>query len=654
MTMQQTFEDELEAGDDTSIGRTTAPSLATLWSRRRFLQTTGSLALAATSSTSLLALSACSKPVTELPPFTFKELERGVDEAIHVAEGYDADVLIRWGDPVYADAPLFDPMNQTAAAQVRQFGYNNDYVGFVPLPFGETSSDRGLLCVNHEYTNANLMFAGFTSTDNATREQIDVSLAAHGGSIIEITRNANGKWKVVEASPYNRRLTMLDTAMDLTGPAAGHERLVTSADPTGRRVIGTLNNCAGGITPWGTWLMGEENINFYFGGELGDTPEKANHKRMGIPKNLMGWWRYHMRFDVELEPREANRFGWITEVDPLDPASIPRKRTALGRFKHEGAESIATRKGRLAVYMGDDQRGEYLYKFVSRDAFDADNHTGNADLLDHGTLYVARFSDDGRGTWMPLTLGSNGLDTSNGFTSQADVLIETRRAADILGATPMDRPEDVQPNPVTGRVYVALTNNKDRKADDAHGANPRAENLWGQIVELIPDNEDHADAGFTWNILIAAGDPANAAVAAQWNSATSNNGWLACPDNLAVDAAGRLWVATDQGDDWAATSGAADGIFALATHGPERGTAKRFFQVPVGAEMCGPCFTPDASTLFVAVQHPAADIAPEERTPPRPSTFEDPATRWPDFVETMPPRPSVVAITSHKGGRIGG
>mgnify|MGYP003627128682 FL=1 len=652
--MRQTFEDELESGDDRPVDRATGPSLATIWSRRRFLQTTGGFALAATASTSLLALAACDKTPVTLPPFTFKELERGVDEAIHVAEGYDADILIRWGDPVYADAPLFDPMNQTAAAQTRQFGYNNDYVGFVPLPFGDAASDRGVLCVNHEYTNATLMFPDFESTDTASREQIDVTLAAHGGSILEIAREPNGKWKVVQASPYNRRLTMLDTAMDLAGPAAGHERLKTSVDPTGRRVIGTLNNCAGGITPWGTWLMGEENINFYFGGELGDTPERANHERMSIPKNLMGWWRFHMRFDVELEPNEANRFGWITEVDPLDPESIPRKRTALGRFKHEGAESIATRKGSLAVYMGDDQRGEYLYKFVSRDTFDPDNHNGNADLLDNGTLYVARFEDDGSGRWLPLTFGANGLDAANGFLSQADVLIETRRAADTLGATPMDRPEDVQPNAITGRVYVALTNNKDRKADEAHGPNPRSENLWGQIVELIPDNDDHADTGFTWTILVAAGDPANPAVAAQWNASTSMNGWFACPDNLAVDAAGRLWVATDQGDDWAKTSGAADGIFALATHGPERGTAKRFFQVPVGAEMCGPCFTPDATTLFVAVQHPAADIAPEERTPPRPSTFEDPATRWPDFTDAMPPRPSVVAITSHKGGRIGG
>lgn len=653
MPAPTSFETELQAVDDTPIARTTTPSLAELWSRRSFLKATGGAAMLAATSTSLLALSACdSEPaITGIPSFDFTELKRGIDEHHHVAEGYDADILIRWGDPVVKGAPIFDPYAQSAAAQLLQFGYNNDYIGLVPL---NDDATRGLLCVNHEYTNASLMFPDFTDVESLTKEQIDISLAAHGGSIIEVTRAESGKWKIVADSDYNRRLTMLDTPMDIHGPAAGHARLQTNADPTGRTVIGTLNNCAGGMTPWGTWLMGEENINFYFGGDLTDEAEKVNHERMGVPTDYMGWAKHHDRFDIGKEPREANRFGWITEVDPRDPSSRPKKRTALGRFKHEGAETIVTSNGRLAAYMGDDQRFEYLYKFVSRDIVNMDDATANTDLLDHGTLYVAVFSDDGTGIWKALVHGENGLDAAAGFADQGDVLIEARRAADLLGATPMDRPEDVQPNPITGRVYIPLTNNSKRKAEDAHGANPRAANLWGQIVELIPENNDHESIHFTWDILVSCGAPSDSAIAAKWNANTSADGWFACPDNIAVDATGRLWVATDQGNNWAETSGAADGIFALATHGDDRGLAKRFFQTPIGAEMCGPCFTPDATTLFVAVQHPAADIADEQRTPPRPSTFDDPATRWPDFVDTMPPRPSIVAITSHKGGPIGG
>ncbi|MES1990843.1 MAG: PhoX family phosphatase [Pseudomonadota bacterium] len=655
MTLRNDFEAMFEAADDVPVERTTAPSLGVLWSRRSFLKGTGGLAILATSSTSLLALSACGREAS-LPPFNFTEVKRGVDEHHHVAEGHDADILIRWGDPVIAGAPAFDPANQTGAAQVMQFGYNCDYVGFVPLPYGSNATDHGLLCVNHEYTNASLMFAGFTTPEALTKDQVDVMLAAHGGSIVEIIRDkTSGKWSTVGDSTYNRRINMLETEIEISGPVAGHPRLQTQADPSGTRVIGTLNNCAGGITPWGTYLMGEENINFYFAGELKDETEAVNHKRMAVPdkKINMGWAQYHERFDVGVEPHEPNRFGWITEVDPLDPASRPKKRTALGRFKHEGAESILSKDGRLVIYMGDDQRNEYLYRFVSTNAVNLNDRAANADLLDNGTLYVACLDDKGTGIWAALTHGANGLDATNGFANQAEVLIEARRAADILKATPMDRPEDVQPNAVTGRVYVSLTNNSKRDAKDAHGANPRGDNLWGQILEIIPDKGEQTSDTFTWDLLVTCGDPKDANVHAKWNEATGNDGWFCCPDNLAVDTAGRLWVATDQGDDWKSLSGAADGIFALTTQGETRGTAKRFFQVPVGAEMCGPCFTPDSSTLFVAVQHPAADIAPEERTPPRASTYEDPATRWPDFSNDMPPRPSVVAITSHKDGSIG-
>ncbi len=651
MTQRKSFEMDIETADDIAIARATAPSLTELWSRRSVLKGLG-IGFAAATSTSALALGGCD--VFKKSAFSFKEVARGVDETHHVAEGYDADILLRWGDPVLPGASAFDPLNQSATAQRTQFGYNNDYVGFIPLPHGSGASDRGLLCVNHEYTNAELMFPGLAHASEASEEQVAIQMAAHGGSIVEIARGGDGKWKPVADSPYNRRLTMLDTVITFAGPAAGHARLSTGADPEGRHVVGTLNNCAGGITPWGTYLMAEENVNLYFAGSLEGHPEARNYARMGIPGDRMGWARFHKRFDIGAEPNEANRFGWIVEVDPLDPSSTPVKRTALGRFKHEGCESALTGDGRLAVYMGDDQRFEYLYKFVSTAKVDTADRVANRTLLDEGTLYVARFEDDGTGKWLALSHGRNGLDETNGFASQADVVIEARRAADLLGATPLDRPEDVQPNPLTHKVYVALTNNAKRTAKDAHGANPRAENLWGQIVEIAPAGDDHGAEDFSWTLLVACGDPEKPETGASWSKTTTADGWFACPDNLAVDAAGRLWVATDQGDDWNTTSGAADGIFALETDGAGRGTARRFFRVPVGAEMCGPCFTPDSATLFVAVQHPAADGTEAFDGFNRASTFDDPATRWPDFEPGMPPRPSVVAITRRKGGPIGG
>ncbi|MCB1772794.1 MAG: PhoX family phosphatase [Gammaproteobacteria bacterium] len=588
--------------------------------------------------------------------FGFAGIAHGVDADHHVAPGYSADVLIRWGDKVLPGAATFDPAAHNVSAQLGQFGYNNDFIGYVPLPFGSGNAAHGLLCINHEYTDEELMFPGYGRHDRGfsrlTRDIVDIEMACHGGSVIEV-RKHDGKWQVVPDSRYARRITALDTEMALSGPAAGHPRLQTREDPTGRKVIGTISNCAGGITPWGTYLMAEENFNAYFMGSLEGNPEKANYQRYGVPGNRFGWARYHERFDLDAEPNTANRYGWIVEVDPLDPASTPVKRTALGRFKHEGAESIVNRDGRLVLYSGDDQRFEYLYRFVSRDRVNLENRAANRDLLDHGTLSVARFDDDGSLTWLPLVHGYGALTGDNGFHSQADVVIEARRAATLLGATPMDRPEDVEPNPVTGKVYVMLTNNARRGADAVDAANPRGPNIWGHIVELTPDKGDHAADSASWEILVKAGNPADPGAAALWNPATGANDWFACPDNCAVDPQGRLWVATDQGSNWKKASGSADGVWALDTDGAARGTGRMFYRVPVGAEMCGPCFTPDGRTLFVAVQHPATDGTRYFPGFERSSTFEDPATRWPDFDPALPPRPSVVAITKDDGGVIG-
>jgi secreted PhoX family phosphatase len=577
---------------------------------------------------------------------SFPELAHGYDADHHVAEGYDAQVVIRWGDKVLADAPAFDPERQTAAAQSKQFGYNNDFVGYFPLPRGSRSSDHGLLTVNNEYTDRQLMFPGIgpEDLDKQTPEMLNVELAAHGHSVVEIRREG-GRWQVVEDSPYNRRITALATEFLVTGPAAGHERLKTKADPTGTKVIGTLNNCAGGETPWGTVLIAEENFHQYFRGADAGT-EAANYKRMGItPRPAYDWARIHDRFDVAKEPNEPNRFGWMVEFDPYDPNSVPKKRTALGRFKHEAATTIVNGDGRLVIYSGDDEAFEYVYKFVTKGKVDRANAAANADLLDEGTLHVGRFDAEGGLTWLPLVFGEGPLTPANGFNSQADVLIETRRAADLVGGTPMDRPEDVEPNPVTGTVFMNLTNNTKRKDDRLDTANPRAGNAHGHIIEMIPPgergNRDHAATRYSWSIFLLAGNPANAKDGARYGAGLSENGWLSCPDNMTFDRQGRIWISTDGAPKF----GIADGVWAADTEGPGRAVTRHFYRTPRGAEMCGPCFTPDNTTLFVAVQHPGDEAK---------ATYEAPTTRWPDFKDNLPPRPAVVALTKKDGGPLGG
>lgn len=574
--------------------------------------------------------------------FSFEEITCGMDETHHVPNSYTTDLLIRWGDPLFADSPAFDPMNQSETAQLKQFGYNNDFLGFVALPAGVDGKNRGLLCANHEYVSSLLMqpgvAAGYPAT--MTHERCLTEMAAHGGSVVEIEQTDDG-WKPVVGSTYNRRITAHKTPMEVTGPAAGSDRLKTTQDPSGRLVAGTMNNCAGGITPWGTWLMAEENFNGNFLGKLPDGhPEAANHKRYAVPSGWYQWGKHVDRFDVAKEPNEPNRFGWVVEVDPMDPQSTPKKRTALGRFKHEGAESVVAKNGQVVLYMGDDQRFDYVYKFVTAGRVNAEAPDANRNLLDEGTLYVARFDEDGTVDWMPLTFGEGPLTADNGFQSQADVLIETRRAADLLGATPMDRPEDVEPDPNTGKVWLMLTNNSKRKADQVDAANPRGPNMFGHIIEITEPDGDFTATKSTWEILVRCGDPKIAEVGAVWNPLTSDQGWFGSPDNCAIDPEGRLWVATDGNDD----TGSADGLWAMETTGERRGTARAFFRAPVGAEVCGPRFAPDGRTLFVAVQHPGdGDKA----------SFENPTTRWPDFADNMPPRPSVVAIRREDGGPVG-
>ena len=566
------------------------------------------------------------------------------NQQIVVSPGHTAEPLLRWGDPIVAGAPAFDPAKLTRESQEMQFGYNCDYIGFHPLPYGSGSSDRGLLWVNHEYTNPELMFSGYDpKAPNPTKAQVDVELAAHGGSVVEL-RRVDGKMSLVRDSSLNRRITAF-TPMTLSGPAVGHDWLRTRDDASGTAVLGTLNNCAGGYTPWGTVLSAEENFHQYFANtaKLPSTDQRSRvHARYGMPTaaSERRWENHYDRFDVGKEPNEAFRFGWIVEIDPYEPASRPVKRTALGRFRHEGATFATAPNGRVAFYSGDDQRFDYVYKFVTRQSYSPSNRAANRNLLDDGTLYVARFDADGSGTWMPLTFGQGPLTTANGFTSQADVLIKTRLAADRLAATKMDRPEDIQQNPVNKKIYMAMTNNSQRGGENRAApdkANPRRDNRWGHIIEVTETNDDVSATSFKWDIFLLCGDPADPSTyfAGFPKERVSP---IAAPDNLNFDMAGNLWISTD-GQPNAIKQ--ADTIQVVPVAGPQRGFVQTFLSVVNGAEAASLEFTPDNRNFFVSVQHPAED-----------STLASPGTRWPDG-GSMPPRPSVIQVWNNSGGRVG-
>jgi len=566
------------------------------------------------------------------PVYGFTELVHGRDADFHVAPGYRHQILLRWGDPLFPDAPAFDPAVQSGQTQHRQFGYNNDFLAFMPLPAGRGERRRGLLVANHEYTLRELMFPDPDSMER--RARIDTEIAAHGMTVAAITRGEQG-WRVDPADRRNRRVTPW-TPMRFSGPAAGHPRLRHAGSPDGIRTAGTYGNCAGGTTPWGTVLSAEENVQYYFSGAAYATPEADSHRRMGIQGDATrryDWGLEHPRWRLESTPNEPLHAGWIVELDPHDPGSTPVKRTALGRCRHEACTVSLNPDGRAVAYSGDDQVFEHIYRFVSRDRYREDDRRANRDLLDHGELSVAEFRDDGRLIWHPLVQGRGALTPDNGFHSQADVVIDMRRAADLLGATPMDRPEDIEVNPATGTVFAMLTKNKARTDPDP--ANPRAANPHGHILELTPPGGDHAAAEFGWDVLLLAGDPARADDGARYHPGISAHGSFAAPDNCAFDDAGRLWIATDG----AGSIGIADGLWVCDVSGPRRALTRHFLRTPLGAELCGPCFTPDHDTLFVAVQHPGEG-----------SDFAAPETRWPDFRAHLPPRPSVVAIEREGGG----
>ncbi|GAB3015050.1 PhoX family protein [Streptomyces pseudoechinosporeus] len=576
-------------------------------------------------------------------------------DTVTIPEGYAQNVVIRWGEPILRGAPAFDPDKQSAKAQAGQFGYNCDYLGLLPLP-GERG--RQVLVANHEYTDEILMFKGYDDA-KPTREQVEIAWAAHGLSVVVVEEDRkSGKLTPVPRHHLNRRVTAT-TEFKVTGPAAGSDLLKTSADPTGTKVLGTLNNCAGGETPWGTTLHGEENFNQYFANS-----SRATDKRYGIgtAASERKWELFDKRFDVAKEPNEVHRFGYVVELDPYDPTSTPRKRTALGRFKHEGATVRLTHDGRPVVYTGDDERFDYFYKFVGSKRM-AHGHSRwarehNLTLLDEGTLYVAKLTGDspaieidgtgklpndgefdGSGTWIPLATATakGAVSHVEGMTAE-EVFVFTRLAGDKVGATKMDRPEDIEPNPHTGKVYVALTNNSNRgvgtnaKVDEA---NPRNANKHGHVLELTERWNRPESTSFAWSLFLVAGDPKDPATyfAGFPKDKVSP---ISCPDNVAFDRYGNLWISTD-----GAALGFHDGLFGVATKGDRRGELKQFLTMPNGAETCGPIV--QERRVLVAVQHPGEIDG---------ATVEEPASTWPDGPGTYV-RPSVVAVYRKDGRDIG-
>jgi secreted PhoX family phosphatase len=584
------------------------------------------------------------------PKLGFKGIAASTADTVVVPEGYVAEAIAPWGDPVgIAGAmPAFKPdASNSAADQALQMGMHHDGIHFYPLGEGAERSRHGLLAMNHEYTDDGLLHTDGLAHWSA--EKVRKAQAAHGVGVIEVAM-ANGQWQVVRPSPYARRITA-QTPFAIGGPAAGHRLMRTAADPDGRTVLGTIGNCASGQTPWGTYLSGEENWSGYF-----DGPEQndGDQQRWGLRKS--GWYRWgghDERFDTRKHPNEFHRFGWVVEIDPMDPASTPVKRTAIGRAAHEGAWVAVTRDNRAVVYSGEDARFEYIYKFVSRDRIAPAGNgktaaQANRALLDHGTLYVARFDADGSGRWLPLVQGQGPLTAANGFADQGEVVIKSRQASDLLGGTKMDRPEWLAIDPKTREVFCTLTNNSARGQPNQPGvdaANPRANNVMGQIIRWVDDG-DFDGTTLRWNHLVLAGDPANERPEAKGNV---KGDLFACPDGLFVDARGVLWIDTDVGPS-AMNKGemARLGNNQMLACDPATGEVRRFLTGPVGCEITGCTLTPDGSTMFINVQHPGE--TPSERSDPaNPKRYSS----WPEGAAGARPRSATVAIRKRDGGIIG-
>lgn len=635
------------------------------------------------------------KPAAPTPPteriLGASGVATATGDAIVVPAGYVATAFIPWGTPINDLAPAWKADGTgSATEQEQQVGDNHDgmaYFGFNAAGngFGDRS-EEGLLVLNHEYINPEYFYAPDSDPDDwmapFTYEKARKAQAGHGVSIVHVRRAADGSWTHVANSPYNRRIHG-NTPITIQGPAAGHALMQTAEDPSGTLVKGTLNNCGNGRTPWGTYLTCEENFNGYFGWN-GDHVQTTLEARYGVTAGGFGyrWHTVDPRFDVNATPNEPNRHGWIVEIDPFAPAGTAVKRTALGRFKHENAEVVIAPNGKAVVYMGCDERNEYIYKFVSAGTFDAANPTSaaNRNLLAEGTLYVARFdagatSGDnmGTGVWIPLVFGQNGLTPANGFTSQGDVMIRSRQASDFVGATMMDRPEWVAANPKkAGEVFVTLTNNSRRGGTTSNAAdgttpggsarppvdeaNPRANNVWGHILRWNETGGDGTALSFDWDIFVLAGQPSITDARAPSANVTLDN-LFNSPDGLAFDSFGRMWIQTD-GSFSNTGDFAGNGNNQMLIADPQTKEIRRFLVGPSGCEVTGITWTPDRRTMFINIQHPG-EVGSH---PNRPAAYTgdnwiarntNAFSRWPDGATAQRPRSATVVVRREDGGVVG-
>ena len=536
--------------------------------------------------------------------FAFTPIPIATDAAVHVPEGYETQVVARWGDKLFSDAGDFDPATGVdLAASDKVFGENTDGMELFNV------NGHQLIAVNHEYVNPKI---NLPQTEGAVTNADEARLLQNlqGVTVMEVAESAEG-WAIVVDSPFNRRIHH-NTPMKLQGPAAGSDLLKTAADPTGTQSLGTFNNCGAGKTPWGTYLTCEENFNGYFGSTDEGFERSEDYKRYGINlESRYSYEKYDARFDVSQNPNEPYRAGYIVEIDPADPTSTPIKRTALGRFKHENAACTLASDGRVVVYMGDDERGEYMYKFISTGFYAPGADTST--LLDEGQLFVARYNNDGTGTWIELTPEATGMSTQ-------EIAVFSRMAGSQVNATTMDRPEWVAVNPHAPEVYCALTNNSRRGAKNDDGTirtnaggeamipnapNPREINRYGQIVRLRPHDGDHARSTFDWDLYVMAGNPTVHSDAYAGSSNVNEGNMFNSPDGMMFDTTGLLWIQTD-GSDSNEDDYAGMGNNQMLAGDPITGQIERFLTAPIGSEVTGLTWSSDLRSMFVGFQHPDA------------------------------------------------
>ncbi|MBJ2145207.1 PhoX family phosphatase [Vibrio sp. IB15] len=599
----------------------------------------------------------------------FESVKGSLTNSVVVPKGYTAQVLVPWGTPLNKQGnPWLKDGTNNAQDQANALGMHHDGMHFFPL---DGNSNDGLLVINHEYIDQKALHANGPTYNEGARPNIGEvrkEINAHGVSVVRVKLEGN-QWVMVDNDPLNRRYTGA-TVMDLSGPVAHSEFTKTKFSQDGSQARGTLNNCGNGYTPWGTYLTCEENWPGYFVNKGTTTPAQ---ERIGIAtdKTRYGWDTLSgdkqerldefARFDVTPTAdspmddyrNEAHGHGYIVEIDPYTANSRAKKRTALGSFRHEGCTFGKLTEGEpIVFYSGHDSRFEYLYKFVSeakwdpRDAEPSNRLNAGDKYMDKGTLYVAKFNDDGSGTWLPLTLNSkttNGGKLGDTFDSQAALIVNTAGAADLVGATPMDRPEWCSVDPMTGTAYLTLTNNNKRK--EANSANPRVNNKFGHVIRW---DEGKTAGEFDWDIFVF-GSPAVEDKSINRSGLTDMN-QFASPDGLAFDARGILWIQTDNGAD-EVTGYTNDQMLAVVPSqltddqgnsavidAKNQAQLKRFFVGPNGCEVTGFTISPDFKSLFVNIQHPANWPSSDDATAQTQGNVR--------------PRASTVVIRREDGGEI--